>query len=293
MHTLSTPQSAREFVWDARVRGKTVGIVPTMGALHEGHLSLIRKSRWTCDVTVATIFVNPTQFGEGEDFDRYPRTLERDLELLQGEGVASVFVPEASSMYPKGYSTFVDPPEVSLSLEGSFRPDHFRGVATIVLKLFLAVPATHAFFGRKDYQQLKVIEAMASDLGVGIEIVGCETVRESDGLALSSRNRYLDRGERERARLISRSLREVTELFEAGERNVEKLETSMRSYLLGHGVLSEDAPGVDRIDYAVVVEAERLAPISEVDRPAVALIAAHVGKTRLIDNTIISAVGQD
>ena len=290
MLELSTPRSASRWTLDARGRNETVGIVPTMGALHEGHLSLVRMSRDRCQKTVVSIFVNPTQFGPGEDLDRYPRTLKADLAKLRDESVDAVFIPTAKVMYPKGFSTFVEPPEVAKSLEGLCRPNHFRGVTTIVLKLFHAVPATHAFFGRKDYQQLRVIDAMTRDLDVAIEIIAGETVRETDGLAMSSRNRYLDPAERRRALRIPESLRKVVDLASRGETEIHELQQTMRQHLLGQ-VEDSGQPtdagqndGVDKIDYAVVVDADRLSPMTTLDRPAVALIAAHVGGTRLIDN---------
>jgi pantoate--beta-alanine ligase len=269
--------------------GQSVGIVPTMGALHQGHLSLVRMSRARCDQTVATIFVNPTQFSEGEDFDKYPRTLEHDLELLADEGVAASFVPMTDSLYPPGYSTFVDPPSVAQTLEGTHRPQHFRGVATIVLKLFQVLPATHAFFGRKDYQQLKVIEAMTRDLDVGIEIVSGDTVREPDGLAMSSRNRYLDPDQRKRALRICESLDRVAGLVQSGQRDVDTLTSAMRTHLLGAQTATAASEGVDHVDYAVIVDAENLSPIAQLDRQAVALVAVRVGATRLIDNRILLA----
>jgi pantoate--beta-alanine ligase len=257
-----------------------------MGALHDGHLSLVRHSKQLCDATVATIFVNPTQFGPHEDLRAYPQTLENDCDLLRDEGVAAVFVPSQDSIYPSGFSTFVQPPEVANSLEGICRPDHFRGVATIVTKLFQLLPATHAFFGEKDYQQLRMIETMARELNLDIEIVAGKTVREPDGLAMSSRNRYLEEADRCRARLLNQALRGAAESVAAGEHDVELLVSAMRQTLLGTGEL----PGVDKIDYAVVVDADTLSPIAKLDRPGVALVAAFVGGTRLIDNQQLSAV---
>lgn len=286
MEILRTPEEARRYTWLLRGTAsggatKTVGLVPTMGALHEGHLSLVRLSNQSCDHTLASIFVNPTQFAPHEDLNKYPRTLERDCELLKTEGVSAVFVPSARTMYPEGYSTFIEPPEVAKSLEGVCRPDHFRGVATVVMKLLQCLPTTHAVFGTKDYQQLKVIESMVRDLNVGIEILAGETIRESDGLALSSRNQYLSQEQRQRALLLSRSLGVVADLAAAGEANIELLQNRMRETLLG---ASDQAKGVDQIDYAVVVDANTLSPLSRLDRPAVALVAARVGQTRLIDN---------
>lgn len=315
MEVLHTVSEAQRFTLDRRSQGKSVGIVPTMGALHEGHLSLARASQ-SCDATVATIFVNPTQFGPGEDLDKYPRTLEQDCQALDQLGVDAVFVPETATMYPDGFSTYVDPPEVSRTLEGVCRPGHFRGVATVVLKLFQAVPATHAFFGRKDYQQWRVVEAMARDLNLGIEIVGCPTFRDPDGLAMSSRNRYLSGEERARALKISEALGRVEDAVSQGERRVAELESTMRRCLVGASFpqiqpiasaghaesevnpvaecsnaavprvsTSAGSPsGLDKIDYATIVASDTLTPLAEVDRPAVALIAGFVGKTRLIDN---------
>lgn len=297
MEVLRTPEEARRFTLSLRAGPRdtasgTVGVVPTMGALHEGHLSLVRLSKQTCDATLVSIFVNPTQFGPKEDLDKYPRTFERDCQLLDAEGVAAVFVPSNASMYPDGFSTFVEPPEVAKSLEGICRPGHFRGVSTIVMKLFQCLPATHAFFGRKDYQQLKVIDAMVRDLNVGIEIIAGETIRESDGLAQSSRNQFLSDEQRGRALLLSKSLQAATGLVEGGERRIEVLEYALRQTLLGSGGKnSSHTKGVDKIDYAVVVDAQTLAPISELDRSAVALIAAFVGNTRLIDNRELQVNG--
>ncbi|TWU21603.1 Pantoate-beta-alanine ligase [Novipirellula galeiformis] len=284
MDRLFTPDQARQYVWKARIAGENIGIVPTMGALHEGHLSLVRESQKHCDVTIATIFVNPTQFAPHEDLQSYPRTLEQDCELLASHGASAVFIPEASMIYPAGFSTYVDPPEVGATLEGVCRPGHFRGVATVVLKLFQILPATHAFFGRKDYQQLKVIQAMVRDLNAGINVVPCDTVREPDGLALSSRNRYLSPEQRQIGLQISKALRIAKNLVDSGEVEVDRVQDAMRSELLGGGDASK---AVDKIDYAVIVEADSLAPLEKIDRPAVALIAAFVGQTRLIDNAIL------
>ena len=285
MEVLQTPCEMRRMMASLRSGASSIGLVPTMGALHEGHLSLLRASVQRCDQTVASLFVNPAQFGPSEDLERYPRTLERDLQLFEDEGVAAVYVPDTETVYPEGFSTYVEPPEVAKTLEGVCRPGHFRGVVTVVLKLFHAAPPTDVFFGRKDYQQLKVIEAMTRDLDLGIEIVGCETVRETDGLAMSSRNRYLSQQQRASALLLSRALSEVDHTVAEGQRRTETLETGMRRTLLGSAHTHTE--GVDKIDYAVVVDAETLSPITEVDRPAVALIAAWVGKTRLIDNRLI------
>ena len=267
-----------------------------MGALHDGHLSLVRQSAEQCDETVVSIFVNPTQFGPQEDLDKYPRTLEQDISLLKEAGASAVFIPAVSEMYPDGFSTYVTPPQIATSLEGICRPEHFRGVTTIVLKLFIAIPATDAFFGRKDYQQFKVIEAMSRDLNLGINLHGCETVRESDGLAMSSRNRYLSPADRLRALSLSSALTMIDEAVVNGQRNVAMLCDAMRLSLLGATagtkgteISAMDKTGVDKIDYATIVDANTMEPIEQIDGDAVALIAAHVGETRLIDNRIISA----
>lgn len=284
MEVIRTPDEARRCTLSLRDKDRTVGVVLTMGALHEGHLSLVRQSVGACDATVASIFVNPAQFGPKEDLDKYPRTLEQDLALLEAQGVAAVFVPTTQAMYPSGFSTYVQPPEIAMRLEGVCRPAFFRGVVTVVMKLFQLLPGTHAFFGEKDYQQLKVIEAMTRDLDVGIKIVSGQTVREPDGLALSSRNRYLSDEDRRRAVLLARSLERVAEAVRAGERRIEVLEDAMLQTLVGAAAGTANSTGVDKIDYAVVVDAERLSPLAQLDRPAVALIAAFVSGTRLIDN---------
>ncbi|MCS7469516.1 pantoate--beta-alanine ligase [Stieleria sp. ICT_E10.1] len=283
MQILRTTEQATELVWRWRCRDASVGLVPTMGALHEGHLSLARTSVGRCDHTVTTIFVNPTQFAPHEDLSRYPRTLDADLEGLRREGVSAVFVPESDEIYPPGFSTSVQPPSVAQSLEGEFRPTHFQGVATVVLKLFHILPTTHAFFGQKDYQQLCVIRAMVRDLNVPIEIVACPTVRETDGLAMSSRNRYLNAEERIRALRLFAALDAAEQAVRDGQRDAAEIERIMQA------TLSADGPeqGVDSIDYAKLVDSQTLQPIPLIHDRAVALIAAKVGSTRLIDNRLI------
>lgn len=283
MQILETTEQAHAFVWQRRRQGATVGLVPTMGALHEGHLSLVRNSVERCDHTVATIYVNPTQFAPGEDLSKYPRTLDADLEGLRREGAAAVFLPESDEIYPAGFSTFVQPPEVARMLEGEFRPSHFQGVATVVLKLFNILPATHAFFGQKDYQQLRVIESMVRDLNVAIEIVPCPIVRDADGLALSSRNRYLDDDERKRALRLSEALAQAEDAAAGGQRDVSAIEGMMHAVLNSAG----SGLGVDVIDYAKVVDSVTLRPIKQIEDQAIALIAAKVGSTRLIDNRLL------
>ena len=280
-------REAQAYVSETRRGGGSTGLIPTMGALHDGHLSLARQSLKDCDETIASIFVNPTQFGPGEDLSRYPRTLDADLESLEKEGVSGVFIPSPEQMYPPGFGTFVEPAEVAQPLEGQFRPGHFRGVATVVLKLFHALPVDRAYFGRKDYQQVKVIEAMTRDLNLPIEIITCPTVRDPDGLALSSRNRYLSPEERTRALLLNRALQTAKTMAAAGTTSVEDLEQVMRRVLTAE---SESVPGVDSIDYATVVDADTLTSLTRLDRDAVALIAVRIGATRLIDNEPIERI---
>lgn len=274
--------------WTIRqiAEGLSVGFVPTMGALHEGHLSLIRASVSRNDRTIASIFVNPTQFGVGEDLDRYPRPIDQDLQLLREAGASAVFTPSAQEMYPDGFSTFVQPPEVAKTLEGICRPGHFQGVTTIVLKLFAAIPASRAYFGRKDYQQLCVIRSMTRDLNLGIEIIGEATVREHDGLAMSSRNQYLTDSDRSTALALSAALNAAKGQVSGGEHRIANLNDMMRRELLG---MDSSRDAVDKIDYATIVDAENLSPVDRVTGECVALIAAWVGKTRLIDNCILVA----
>ncbi len=266
----------RRAVQSAHAAGKKVGLVPTMGALHEGHLSLVDASRAQCDVTVVTIFVNPAQFEPTEDFEEYPHSMEADLAALAARGVDLVFAPTREEIYPPGHSTYIEPPQAAEPLEGACRPGHFRGVTTVVLKLFNLVPADFAFFGQKDYQQSVVIRRMVEDLNVPIRIRVCPTVREPDGLALSSRNRYLNPEQRKRALSLSRSLKLAAKLVEHGEQDAAAILDAMRNVMT-------DA-GVDEIDYVALVDPETLASLPAPRRPAVALVAARVGQTRLIDN---------
>jgi pantoate--beta-alanine ligase len=262
-----------------RNSGRKIGLIPTMGALHNGHISLVKKSREVCDVSVATIFVNPSQFGPKEDFSRYPRTLESDLEKLDKAGTDFVFVPDAQSIYPPGFSTYVEPPAVASKWDGEFRPGHFRGVTTVVLKLFQLIPATVAFFGRKDFQQCAVIRRMVEDLNVPIRIEICPTVREPDGLAMSSRNRYLSQPERQQSLGLWHALQGANDLIASGKRNVAEIEKAMRLILSDHSI--------ERVDYAAIVDEETLEPLTTIEKTAVILLAAHVGSTRLIDNLLI------
>lgn len=271
---------ARRWAEQIRSSGQRLGLVPTMGALHEGHLSLVRASLAACHQTAVTIFVNPTQFGPHEDFHRYPRTLPQDLDLLRPLGVGMVFVPTEASMYPPGFSTYVEPPAVAARWEGQVRPGHFRGVATVVLKLFHILPADVAFFGQKDYQQTRVVKRMVEDLNVPIEIRVCPTVREPDGLAMSSRNRYLTAEQRSQATALYRSLRLGETLIRQHEKRVDVICQAMREVLL--------SAGFSTIDYIAVVDLESLEPLSVAQIPAALLVAARLGDTRLIDNLLIT-----
>ena len=277
---VTTRQRLREALRPVRSAGKSIGLVPTMGALHEGHLSLVRASLAECDYTVVSIFVNPTQFGPHEDFLEYPRTLDADLERLRTCGVDLAFAPSNAEMYPNDFSTYVEPPRVAEPLEGQCRPGHFRGVATVVLKLFHLVQADVAYFGQKDYQQSLVIRHMVRDLDVPTEIRVCPTVREPDGLAMSSRNRYLSASERRCALALWRSLRLATELFARGERDPDVVGEQMRK------LLQADTA---RIDYVALAHPETLEPADELDASTMALVAAYVGATRLIDNCRIGS----
>jgi pantoate--beta-alanine ligase len=264
-----------------RSSGKRLGLVPTMGALHDGHLSLVREARRRADEVAVTIFVNPTQFGPNEDFARYPRTLDRDLELCREAGASHVFAPEASELYPPGERTRVHVSQLTNDLCGPHRPGHFDGVSTIVSKLFAVAGECVAVFGRKDYQQLKVIERMTRDLLLPVEIVGLATLRDADGLALSSRNAYLSSDERARALGIARGLSAAVSAFEGGERLAGELRNAALEHLTQAGL---------RLDYATIADADELTPIldeARVGERALFAVAGFMGKTRLIDNVVL------
>lgn len=262
--------------------GRTLGFVPTMGYLHEGHLALVGKAREECDLVAVSIFVNPTQFGPTEDLAAYPRDLDRDLRLLEDAGVELVFVPEASEIYPPGASTWVDVGGVAEVLEGAQRPGHFRGVATVVTILFQLVRPDRAYFGQKDAQQLAVIRRMVRDLGTPVAVVGCPTVREPDGLAMSSRNAYLDEDDRKAAVCLSRALRATERAWSEGETDAEALRGVLR------GVLASE-PRAD-VDYVSVAHPDTLVELDEVDPAVGALVslAVRVGTPRLIDNVVLA-----
>lgn len=280
VHTVA---ELRQAVDAARGAGKTIGVVPTMGALHRGHTSLVEASVKECGFTVVTLFVNPTQFGPNEDFKKYPRMLEADVAQVGEFGADLVFAPSESEVYRPGHATYVEMQGPAEPLEGAFRPGHFRGVATVVLKLFNMVGADTAYFGQKDYQQTLVIKKLVADFDVPIRIVICPTVREPDGLAMSSRNAYLKPEERKAALTLSRALRKAEELVTAGERDVWKIRDALQTVLAAEKLL--------RPQYALVADAETLQEPATVDRPCVALVAAFVGTTRLIDNVLLNVPG--
>jgi pantoate--beta-alanine ligase len=279
MQVLSTVREMRAACRAVRRGGQSLGLVPTMGALHAGHIALVRAARVNCDVVAASIFVNPKQFGPNEDFAKYPRTFERDCALLEAEGVALVFAPQPEEMYSPGGSTFVEVEGVGDRLDGASRPGHFRGVATVVAKLFHIVGPDKAFFGQKDAAQVAVLRSMVRDLNFDLELVVCPTVREPDGLALSSRNRYLSAEERGRALVLSSALNTIAATYRAGQKDVARLLKA------GHSVLATE-PEV-RIDYLEIVNADTLFPLTEADAGALVAVAAYVGSTRLIDNTLL------
>jgi pantoate--beta-alanine ligase len=259
---------------------RSVGFVPTMGALHEGHRSLAQAARKRCDLVAASIFVNPTQFAPNEDFSRYPRTFEADCKMLEAEGVDLVFAPSAETMYPPGATTFVEVAEISDRLDGASRPGHFRGVATVVAKLFHIVQPDLAFFGQKDAAQLAVLRHMVRDLNMPVELVACPIVREPDGLAMSSRNRYLSEEERQQALAISRGLQAAFILAEGGERRAEDLLQAVRNCLRREPALRED--------YVALVDVDTLLPLQHSQAGALLAVAVHVGSTRLIDNVLLA-----
>jgi len=259
--------------------GKTLGFVPTMGALHEGHLSLVRISKASCDVTAVSIFVNPLQFGPSEDLAKYPRTLERDSDLLAGLGVDLLFVPSVGEMYSAGAKTHVLVEELSNKLDGASRPGHFRGVATVVAKLFEIVRPDFAFFGQKDAAQVAVLRKMVDDLNLDVQLVVCPIVREPDGLAMSSRNAYLTPEQRQQALVLHRALMKVQAAANAGERDAAKLME------IGKQVVAAE-PGA-RLDYFAIVDPDTLDPIADISHGALAAVSAYVGTTRLIDNILL------
>jgi pantoate--beta-alanine ligase len=276
VHTLDELREARK-----KLNG-TVGLVPTMGFLHAGHISLVKRAVQECSSVVVSIFVNPTQFGPTEDFAAYPRDLERDAALLKESGVDLVWVPSEEVMYPEGFQTYVTVEEVTRVLEGAMRPTHFRGVTTVVAKLFNAVQPDKAFFGQKDAQQVAVLSRMSRDLNFNLEMVVCPIVREKDGLALSSRNTYLDAGQRQAAVVLSRSLRKARAVFKSGEKNVRTIRAEMDAVFAAE-------PSV-KVQYISITDPQTLVEIDHIDSQALVSMAVYFGKTRLIDNTILGKV---
>jgi pantoate--beta-alanine ligase len=273
MKILTTPEAMRAWSDETRRQGRSIGLVPTMGALHEGHASLMRAAVEHNDAAVASIFVNPAQFGPNEDYEQYPRTFDADRAMADGAGVQALYVPTPLVMYPEGYSTYVDVKGLGDVLCGASRPGHFRGVTTVVAKLLAAVKPHRAYFGQKDAQQVAVIRRMTADLDLGVEIVEMPIIRDADGLALSSRNKYLSAEERTRALALSRALRRAQAILEDGERDAEPILRAVRELLTPVAV-----------DYAELVDSETLRCVAHVDRPVLLAIAARVGATRLIDN---------
>ncbi len=278
MKIVGTIQEVREQVNEWKKQGLSVGLVPTMGYLHEGHKSLIDASVAGNDRTVVSVFVNPMQFGVGEDLESYPRDMQRDAALCESAGADLIFHPEPSEMYPQDFSSFVDMSTLTGGLCGKTRPIHFRGVCTVVSKLFNIVTPDRAYFGQKDAQQLAVIRHMVSDLSYGIEIVGCPIIREEDGLAKSSRNTYLNPQERQAALCLSRSLRQAKALLEGGETSASAVVDRIRTEI-GKEPLA-------RIDYVEVVDWKNLEPVETIDGAVLVAMAVYIGKTRLIDNII-------
>jgi pantoate--beta-alanine ligase len=282
VRVLTSIAEARSASRTARASGKTIGLVPTMGALHAGHLSLVEAARKSCDVVTVSIFVNPTQFGPNEDFARYPRTFDEDCRLLEQAGVDFVFAPPVQEMYPPGVSTFVDVGSVAERLDGVSRPGHFRGVATVVAKLFHIVAPDLAFFGQKDAAQAAVLRKMVQDLNLDVELKVCPIVREPDGLAMSSRNRYLNETERRQALVLSRALNAIRRRVEAGE-------YSSRA-LLAEGLRVFHEEPAARLDYFSIVNPDTLEDLPDVKQGALIAVAAWIDATRLIDNLLLLAV---
>lgn len=272
----------KEHARQARAENCIIGLIPTMGALHEGHLALVKRAKQQCSQVMTSIFVNPKQFGPKEDLAKYPRTFEADAKNLAAAGVDAIFAPEPSDVYPDGFRTYVSVEGLSERLEGRSRPGHFRGVATVVLKLLEIVQPHFAYFGRKDAQQVRIISQMARDLNLGTEIVVCPIVREADGLALSSRNTYLKSDERKAATVLHRALIAARDELAAGVRDALQLQTVLRKVL--------QAEPLAAVDYAEIVDADTFEPVVRVSRPCYMVLAVFLGKTRLIDNLYIEPV---
>ena len=279
MRVITKAAEMHEAMSKERSRGRIIGFIPTMGFLHEGHLSLVRESVQKTDVTVVSIFINPTQFGPKEDFNENPRDTDRDTKVLKGEGVDYLFLPDRVEMYPKEYKTYVEVHSLQDKLCGGSRPDHFRGVCTVVLKLFNVVVPDTAFFGQKDAQQAIILKRMVQDLNLGVKIEVVPIVREEDGLALSSRNINLNPEERKAALVLIKSLEEAQRIVMNGERDPEQIVARMKEMIV--------AEPLTKIDYVEIVDMENLDPVKKIEKEALAALAVFVGKVRLIDNTII------
>lgn len=273
----------KEAARQARAENRIIGFVPTMGALHEGHTALVQRAKQECSPVIASIFVNPKQFGPNEDFAKYPRKIESDSEKFSAAGVDALFLPDAAEIYPGGFRTYVTVEGLSDRLEGRSRPGHFRGVATVVMKLLEIVQPHYAYFGRKDAQQVRIISQMVRDLNLDTEIVVCPVVREPDGLALSSRNAYLSADERRAATVLHRALEAARAQLAAGVRDALQLQDTMRKIIA--------AEPLARVDYAEIVDADTFEPVMRISRPSYVLLAVYIGKTRLIDNLYVWPVG--
>lgn len=281
MEIIKDVQAMKAYVKALKAGGETVCLVPTMGYLHEGHLDLMRMGRPLADHLIISIFVNPTQFGAGEDLDKYPRDLPRDTEMAESVGVECIFNPEAADMYPQGYATYVNVEGITEGLCGASRPGHFRGVTTVVAKLFNIIEPDISVFGEKDYQQLAVIRRMVADLDMNVKVLAHRTVREEDGLAMSSRNKYLSPEERKNALVLNRSLKHAQERVTSGERNAALIRAEVEKMI-------SSTPGC-AIDYVEIVHPDLLNPLDIIESRAVMALAVRVGKTRLIDNITLVA----
>jgi pantoate--beta-alanine ligase len=283
MRLITSVNEMKALTREARSRGKSVGLVPTMGALHKGHIALIRQAKQQCDVVVASVFVNPTQFGPKDDFERYPRNLDQDFKLLSSYNIDTVFAPSREEMYPEGFQTFVEPGPLGEVYEGASRPGHFRGVSTVVIKLFNIVQPDMAYFGQKDFQQAIVIRRLVEDLNLNVRLVLCPIVRDADGLAISSRNSYLKPAQRQSAQALSQSLRRAEGLVHSGESDASKIVEEMWHVLRADSNV--------KVDYLAIVNPLSFEPVPRITTGTMALVAARVDRVRLIDNVILGPVG--
>lgn len=284
MEIIRIPRIMQDIAGTHRLHSRTIGFVPTMGALHEGHLSLVKMAREENDITIASIYINPMQFGPSEDLSKYPRDIEGDAEKLKKEGVDILFLPDDSLMYPAGFSTCVEVEGLSEKLCGAYRPGHFKGVATVVSKLFNIVSPVRAYFGQKDFQQTAIIKRIVTDLNMGIDVVVCPTIREEDGLAMSSRNLYLNRQEREAADVIYKCLVEASDAIKSGIIEVRKLKGLMLGRL-------NTEPLVSEVQYCSAYDPESLGELEQIGGEALLAVALKIGNTRLIDNMLVMSAG--